>query len=195
MAWTGSAPRRCMSPGTQTGTPSRLSSGNLLAWLRHRSPPWVRCRKPWRPLHSGLAPGDPVRYQSGFRHRSQRTGHLSERHAGAPGVRLPPRHMGHWGRATGRNGAPRSCHRRSLHAPQARRPPECLPDPSRRAATPARAAPVRRRGRGHSSAPPPDNFGPSRTRAGRSTKKDPAGAGPGGLPTKEGSEAIRDPDR
>ncbi len=42
------------------------------------------------------------------RHRSQRAGHLSERHAGAPGVRLPPRHMGHRGdplAATARPGA------------------------------------------------------------------------------------------
>ena len=66
MAWTGSAPRQRMSPERKDSTPSRLSPGNLLAWLRHRSPPWVPCRKPWRPLHSGLAPSDPVRYQSGF---------------------------------------------------------------------------------------------------------------------------------
>ncbi len=63
--------------------------------------------------------GHPVRYQSGFRHRSQRAGHLSQRHARRAGCDAPAPPHGPPARFTGCNGTPRSCRKWPLHAQRA----------------------------------------------------------------------------
>ena len=97
----GSRPGTCW-PGSSTGHRHGPHAANPRGGVNRSSPQ-----------------DDLVQCHSGFRHRPQRTGHLSQRHARRAGCQAPAPPPAPPVRSTGCNGTPRSCRKWPLHAQRA----------------------------------------------------------------------------